>query len=1132
MKGRNTFDNLVLNLIKITPFNYLFRMKKIVQIVAFILCSTTMFAQLNMDLVGELGYNNTNLSDIWGWADPDDGTEYAIVGLGNGTSIVSLADPANPTEVQYIPGQQSTWRDIKTWGDYAYVTCDEGGSTEGLLVIDLTNAPDNITWFNWNPTIAGEVMNKCHNIYIDEFGYAYLAGCNNNDGGMLIIDVFTTPGTPILEAIAPSVYSHDVFTRDNIMYSSEIYEGHLGIYDVSDKTNITLQATQPTPANFTHNAWLSDDSNTVFTTDEVANAPIGAYDISDLDNIVEVDQFLPIETIGEGVIPHNVHVWEDWLLISYYTDGGIVVDASNPSNLIEVGNFDTFLGGNGGFSGAWGLYPFLPSGLVLVSDIGNGLFVLQPNLVRACWLEGFVTDANTGVPIFGADVSIDSPQANMGSSDLTGEYKTGQAISGIFDVTFSAAGYVSQTVPATLENGVITILNVQLGTFPLTGNIVKAANGQPVTGGYVLLSNANETYEATSDLNGKFPIPMTLEGDFDVLAAGWGCAHLVGTATIVSGEEVFIELETGYQDDFFADLGWVLNNQGATTGDWERAEPIGTNFQGQQSNTDTDVSNDLGDECYVTGNGGGGAGNDDIDGGITQLISPVIDLSGYNLPVLTFSYWFFNAGGQGTPNDQLEVRISNGTDEVVLLNTNDSNSEWMESEEYNLADFIILSNNMTLIVESGDQDPGHLAEAAFDKFLIAETSLYPPFSISTTSGCVPETVQFMDNSDSTATYSWVFEGGNPATSTEANPSVTYENTGNFTVSLMVMTDEGSIYELTNTDIIMIGDEPTADFSFTTIGNVINFENTSVAGTDYSWNFGDMGTSTMENPSYTYNETGTYNVTLTTTNACGSSMVSFSIEVSSVPPLAGFDISDLMGCAPFEVNFSDQSTGTPTTWEWAIPGSDNETSTEQNPTVTYDTPGTYSVSLTVINDSGTSNVIESQVIVVEAAPTVNFSAIVGDAGEVVFTNLSENSTQFVWDFGDDNESEEENPTYTYAEAGEYTVLLTAINDCGQVGFAGTVTVIITDVEDIYKNVNFTAFPNPFAESIAIGFDTEIALNDAKINVFNALGQLMETYQVAGNGGVVAVGNDLRAGLYFVELQVAGKVIQQEKIVKVK
>lgn len=1110
-------------------------MKKVLQILMLLLCTTPIFAQLNMDLVGQLGYN-TNLSDIWGWADPDDGTEYAIVGLGNGVSVVSLADPSNPTEVQYIPGGQSTWRDIKTWGDFAYVTTDEAGTTEGLLVIDLTNAPNDITWFNWNPTIAGQVMNTCHNIYIDEFGYAYLAGCNNNNGGMIIVDVFTTPGTPVLEALAPPTYSHDVYTRDNIMYSSEIFAGHLGIYDVSDKENITLLATQPTPFDFTHNAWLSDDGNVVFTTDEVGNAPVAAYDISDLDNIVELDQFIPIATMGANVIPHNVHVWQDWLLISYYTDGGIVVDASNPTNLIEVGNFDTFFGGNGGFSGAWGLYPFLPSGLILVSDIGNGLYVLEANLVNACWLEGTITDINTSAPIFGATVIIDSPQANFTTSDLTGEYKTGQAIPGVFDVTVSAAGYVSKTVQATLENGVITPLDVQLGQaeeVTLTGQVVKINNGLPIDGAFVRLTNGNDTYETTAEADGTFTFPSFFTGDYEVMAASWGCLHYSDNIVVNSDDNIVIELKEGYQDDFFADLGWSLQNQGATTGNWERGEPNGTDFNGQNSNPGEDVANDLGTQAYITGNGGGGAGNDDIDGGNTQLISPIFNLSNYNLPVLTFSYWFFNDGGQGSPpNDELEIRISNGTDEVVLFNTTESNGQWFASQEYNLADFITLSNEMTLIVESGDQNPGHLVEAGFDQFLITETSLYPPFNTSTNSACVSEMIQFEDQSDSTATYSWTFEGGNPATSDIANPVVTYDMAGSFDVSLVVTTDEGNTYEINNFNLITIEETPTANFTFTSGSNIIDFQNTSIGGDTFFWDFGDNQTSTATNPSHTYNETGIFMVTLTTTNGCGESTETFSVEVLSVPPNAGFNISEVNGCVPFEVTFTDNSTGTPTSWEWALPGSDNENATEQNPTVTYNTPGTYSVSLTVTNASGTSNAIESQVIVVGALPTVNFESTVNDNGEVTFTNLSTGATQYEWDFGDNNTSNEENPSNVYTESGEYTVLLTAINDCGQIAFAETVVVVITGVADVYKNIEFAASPNPFSEMVAVSFNTEITIENGNINVYNALGQLLETHAVTGNNAIINLGEKLLAGLYFVELEVEGTVLKEERVVKMK
>ena len=205
---------------------------------------------------------------------------------------------------------------------------------------------------------------------------------------------------------------------------------------------------------------MSDDGKVAFTTDEVSDAPVAAYDISDLDNIVELDQYRPIATLGEGVVPHNVHVWEDWLILSYYDDGGIIVDASRPHNLIEVGNFDTFFGF--GFGGAWGAYPFLPSGIVLVTDIANGLFILDATYVRACFLEGHVTDAATSLPISNVTVEIDSEQPNFATTGIEGEYETGQAIPGTFMVTFSAAGYLTQIIEVDLNNGAVTELDVEL----------------------------------------------------------------------------------------------------------------------------------------------------------------------------------------------------------------------------------------------------------------------------------------------------------------------------------------------------------------------------------------------------------------------------------------------------------------------------------------------------------------------------------------------------------------------------------------------------------------------------------------------------------------------------------------------
>ncbi|MCB0613879.1 MAG: choice-of-anchor B family protein, partial [Phaeodactylibacter sp.] len=262
-------------------------MKKTILLLLFAAVCQFANAQLNMTLLSQVDYSQ-NLNDIWGWADPETGIEYALVGLRNGTSIVSLENPSDAQEVAFVPGPNSTWRDIKTWGNFAYVTNE---TSNGLLVIDLSGLPDNVSYIEWTPNLPNlGTLSSCHNLYIDEFGYCYLAGCNLNAGGMLILNVDTQTGEPQFVSPAPAIYAHDVYTKSNKMYASEIYSGNMAIYDVSNKDNIQLLATQPTPFSFTHNIWLNDEETVAFTTDERGDAPVAAYDITDLNNIVELDQ--------------------------------------------------------------------------------------------------------------------------------------------------------------------------------------------------------------------------------------------------------------------------------------------------------------------------------------------------------------------------------------------------------------------------------------------------------------------------------------------------------------------------------------------------------------------------------------------------------------------------------------------------------------------------------------------------------------------------------------------------------------------------------------------------------------------------------------------------------------------------
>jgi choice-of-anchor B domain-containing protein len=692
--------------------------------------ATVAVAQLNMELLSQVQYNDTGLNDIWGWADPETGIEYAIVGLQQGVSIVSLEDPENAEEVVRIPGQFSTWRDMKTWGNFAYITTDQGGTTEGVTVIDMSQLPEAAPYYHWTPDLPGlGTLETCHNIYIDEFGYAYLAGCNMNNGGMVILNVDTETGEPEFVGPAPAIYSHDVYVVNNHMYASEIYVGDMTIYDVSDKENIQALGATGTPFSFTHNIWVNEDETVAFTTDEVADAPVAAYDITDFSEIEELDQYRPVGTVGLGVIPHNVHVWDNYLLISYYTDGGRVVDASRADNLIEVGNYDTWLGGDGGFSGAWGLYPFLPSQTVLVTDINNGLYVLQPDFKRACWLEGIVRDSVTQAPVNGATVIIDSEQPNYGESDPFGAYATGQVLAGTFEVTFEKAGYQSKTLEVNLDNGVLTELDVDLvplQQYSIAGQAVRNPDGQPVPGAFVQAYNETFSFNTVADVNGNFTFNNITEGTYEIVAGSWGYLHGVLEAVDLSNSaEVTIALETGYQDDFLFDFDW-LTSATSPSGQWELGLPVGTDYQGTQSHPGMDAPDDLGFSCYSTGNGGGGAGNDDVDNGSVVLRSPVMDLSNYDIPMLSLSYWFFNSGGQAgsIPNDELVISITNGTEEVEIATITQSLSLWRKVQQVNLADLIGLTDEMQLVITaSDDQAQGHLVEAGIDKVLIEEMGM-------------------------------------------------------------------------------------------------------------------------------------------------------------------------------------------------------------------------------------------------------------------------------------------------------------------------------------------------------------------------------------------------------------------------
>ena len=681
----------------------------------------------NLSLVGTFNWSglpyDSEGSDIWGWENPVTGVEYALVGLNSGFSVVDLSTPQNPTEAFFIQDVNSTWRDVKTWGNHAYITTEGGG---GLLIVDLTDLTGN-TYTHYTGS-----FNKSHNIYIDENGVAYIFGTNVGNGGAIFLDVATDPMNPTYLGEWDDYYIHDGMARGDTMWVGCIYEGEFYAVDVSDKTNPFTLGHHSTPNNFTHNAWVSDDGKYVFTTDEQSDSYIGAYSVEDMNNIQEVDRIQ--SNPGSNSIPHNTHVDGNFLVTSWYRDGTIVHDATFPNNLIQVAYYDSYSGSGNGFDGCWGTYPFLPSGLIISSDInsasnGNGkLLIYERGFSSASYLEGNVTDASSTLSLSGVDVEIlNTTLPNYSSTNLVGDYTSGTADANTYDVVFSKAGYLSDTVSAALVSGVITIVNTQLTPLGFSASgIVVDSNGNTVAGANVIISNSTFNINITSDGSGNFTINNILEDYYDITVGEWGYVTSCTNEYIFQGNNITITLEQGYYDDFTFDFGWTVSGD-ASAGVWERGEPDGTSFMGIDFNPSTDVNSDCSDQAFVTGNGGGQAGSDDVDDGITILKSPLMQLSASEQHILTYYKWFANAGGSGSANDSLIIRLTDFNSVNVVLETitvNSPQSVWTLST-IDISQYVTNTNfgSYQIIVTTSDYSPGHLSEGAFDMFSITSSSL-------------------------------------------------------------------------------------------------------------------------------------------------------------------------------------------------------------------------------------------------------------------------------------------------------------------------------------------------------------------------------------------------------------------------
>ncbi|MFD2822742.1 choice-of-anchor B family protein [Lacinutrix iliipiscaria] len=369
----------------------------------------------NISILTLTGEENAEGSDVWGWTDPLDDKEYAIIATSHSTAFVDVTIPTNPVFLGRLDTEAGVnlWRDVKVYNNYAFIVADNVGP-HGMQVFDLTRlrsvaSPPEIFTAD---TVYNDV-GSCHNIVINESeGMAYLVGCNTASGGPVFVDI-SNPLSPTSAGSYPDDnYTHDaqVITyngpdlepdaettsiptyvgREILVASNGSFgaDDKLIILDVTNKNDVIkiaeISYSQP---GYAHQGWFTDDHRYFIMGDETDEQAFGmnsrtlVFDLLDLDNPVLTTTYLG----ASGAIDHNGYVKGNKFYLANYRAGMRVIDipsmlasSNTTADDAEIGFFDTYPNNNNtSFNGAWSIYPYFNSGNIIISDIERGLFVVR-----------------------------------------------------------------------------------------------------------------------------------------------------------------------------------------------------------------------------------------------------------------------------------------------------------------------------------------------------------------------------------------------------------------------------------------------------------------------------------------------------------------------------------------------------------------------------------------------------------------------------------------------------------------------------------------------------------------------------------------------------------------------------------
>ena len=336
------------------------------------------------------------------------------------------------------------------------------------------------------------------------------------------------------------------------------------------------------------------------------------------------------------------------------------------------------------------------------------------------------------------------------------------------------------------------------------------------------------------------------------------------------------------------------------------------------------------------------------------------------------------------------------------------------------------------------------------------------FTTNLLTGCGPTTVSFTNTSSGGILYNWNFGDGSSG-STLSSTSHLYSTPGVYAVTLIAQ--RGTCNDtLTMSNLITINTQPFSSFSATggCVGDSVHFVNLSTGApfSSLQWNFGDGFISADSSPAHLYAGSGSFNVTLSLSN--GNCLDDTVITVNVSPsPIAQISAPVISGCSPFQVNFSNLTTGSPN-YHWDF--GDGNFSTLQQPVHTYQTGGNYVVEM--VASEGSCSDTANLNISVSNSPTASFILPLGVClgTSAVFQNTSSNGS-YSWNFGDGTSPiAVSTPTHTFTSSGSFFVSLTVNNN----GCIDSVVQVLT--VDALPTVNFTASATSGCDSLRVVFNS--------------------------------------------------------------